>query len=107
MILSFICRYYTNQYNGFVPANISFRRELTLRASPKALWPLLASTDRIDRACGLPPVSYSPSGQSRLVRKAQARVLGPISATWNEPPFEWVEPQYYAVRRDFRDASLG
>ena len=35
-----------------------------------------------------------------LIRQARMR-MGPVALRWDEPPFEWIERQYYSVRRRF------
>jgi len=72
-------------------------------AFPKnVVWPILSQTDRFNRAAGLPPISYQLfpelSGGGRA--RATARFLG-LALRWREHPFEWMEGQYYHVRRVF------
>ncbi|MEW6159520.1 MAG: DUF5939 domain-containing protein [Verrucomicrobiota bacterium] len=81
---------------------------------PRAkIWPILSKTDWINRAIGLPPVQYDiqskREGGSRVT--ARARLFG-MELVWQELPFEWVEPEFYRVRRIFqngflREANLG
>jgi class 3 adenylate cyclase len=64
------------------------------------VWPILARTDWINRAVGLPPVKYDikplPEGGSKIT--ARAKIFG-IKLAWQEFPFEWTEPEFYQVRR--------
>jgi class 3 adenylate cyclase len=85
---------------------LSFRRNLTLQVPVDKLWPFLADTDRINRAVGLPPVTYGDPSGDGLVRRATARLFGLVTLDWDEPPFEWVENRHYAVRRKFRGGPL-
>jgi class 3 adenylate cyclase len=75
--------------------------------SPEEVWPILSNTDWLNRAIGLPPVSYEyakrPEGGSHVT--ASARVLG-REWRWREIPFEWCMPEYYRVRRIFETGML-
>jgi class 3 adenylate cyclase len=75
-----------------------------LAASPEALWPLVANTDRFNRDCGYPPVTVvamlggktsGPAG-----RRLRARRYG-VRIEWNEHPFEWVVNRRFGVERVF------
>jgi class 3 adenylate cyclase len=72
-----------------------------------AVWPILAKTDWINRAVGLPPVKYHveplPEGGSKVI--ARAKILG-LPLVWQEFPFEWTEPEFYQVRRIFHGGPL-
>jgi len=75
---------------------------------PRALvWPILAKTDWLNRAVGLPPVKYDvqplPEGGSKVT--ARAKIMG-IPVAWQEFPFEWTEPEFYQVRRIFQRGPL-
>ena len=71
-------------------------------APPAALWPFYADTDAMNRAMGLPVVSYEarpePTGGSIVTARAR---YGGLRLEWREFPFEWVEPRSYSVRREF------
>lgn len=73
-----------------------------LPQSRAVVWPILAKTDWINRAIGLPPVKYEikplPEGGSRVT--ARTKVFG-LKVAWREFPFEWTEPEFYQVRRIF------
>ena len=72
-----------------------------------AVWPILARTDWLNRAIGLPPVKYTieplPEGGSKIT--ARAKMLG-LPLVWQEFPFEWTEPEFYQVRRIFLAGAL-
>jgi class 3 adenylate cyclase len=67
-----------------------------------AVWPLLARTDWINRAVKLPAVAYEvaplPEGGSKII--GRAKVFG-LPLAWREFPFEWTEPEFHQVRREF------
>ena len=66
------------------------------------VWPILAKTDWINRSLGLPSVQYemSPESNGGILVKARASYFG-LPLRWKEWPFEWVENDYYSVRRSF------
>jgi adenylate cyclase len=63
-------------------------------------WRLLADTDHLNRAIGLPSVEFSALPDP-LIRQARARVFGVIPVRWREFPFDWIRERRYAVRREF------
>ncbi len=73
-----------------------------LDASPRALWPLVANTERFNRAIGLNSARFadapSPAGGSE--RSGRFRKLG-LEFAWREHPFEWVEGRKMGVVREF------
>ena len=72
-----------------------------------AVWPILARTDWINRAVGLPPIKYEikplPEGGSEIT--ARTKVLG-LNLAWRELPFEWTEPDFYQARRIFHSGPV-
>ncbi len=93
------------------PVRLESRHQIPF--SREAIWPFLSNTDLLNRSVGLPPVSYDigakPEGGGEI--RARARFLGQ-ELRWRELPFEWIEPQFYRVRRifetgPFRDGRMG
>ena len=68
-------------------------------------WRLLADTDHLNRAIGLPSVEFSTLPDP-LIRRAQARAFGVIPVRWHEFPFDWVRERHYAVRREFEGGPV-
>ena len=70
--------------------------------SPELLWPLVADTERLNRALRLPPVAFAAvfvGGRSALQGEMR---LGRITlARWIEHPFDWEAPHHYSVRREY------
>ncbi len=68
----------------------------------ETVWPALSKTDWLNRSLGLPPVSYEiePRVEGGSNAMARARILG-MELRWRELPFEWLEPEFYRVRRIF------
>ncbi|HEV2694577.1 MAG TPA: DUF5939 domain-containing protein [Verrucomicrobiae bacterium] len=82
---------------------VKIEETVALSQPRAAVWPVLAKTDWINRAVKLPAIRYEveplPEGGSKVT--AHARMMG-ISLVWREFPFEWIEPEFYQVRRVFQ-----
>ena len=76
-----------------------YRWEWRLEASPEALWPLVADTNRFNRDAGVPAVERSEAGPNARRRLSMSR-LG-VGIEWVEEPFEWVEPRRFSVVRRY------
>lgn len=77
-----------------------------LAAPPEKVWPLLADTDRFNRFIGLPPVRFTSFPLARGARREGAfRILG-MDVTWDEFPFEFVEPRLISVVRRYHGGPL-
>ena len=70
-----------------------------LDASPDALWPLVADTDRFNRDTGVPPVEVLGT-ELNARRRLRLRRLG-VPIEWEEEPFEWVRPHRFGVVRRY------
>lgn len=83
------------------------RRELFLNVPRERLWPVLGDTDRMNRAQGLPPVTYHvlPRGNGVAEIEGEARIAG-LRIRWVEHPFEWVEGRRTWVVRTYRNGPL-
>jgi class 3 adenylate cyclase len=79
---------------------IRFERERSYPMPVAEAWRLLADTDHLNRAIGLPSVEFSALPDP-LVRQARARAFGVIPVRWRELPFDWIRERRYAVRREF------
>ena len=90
-----------------MPGLVNVEETVELPHSRAAVWPILARTDWLNRAVGLPPVKYEvqplPEGGSKVI--ARAKILG-LPLVWQEFPFEWTEPEFYQVRRIFQAGAL-
>jgi adenylate cyclase len=73
----------------------------------EAVWPVLANTDWMNRSLGLPAVQYefTANAEGGSTVRARARVAG-LEVAWQEFPFEWLEPEFYRVRRVFENGPL-
>jgi adenylate cyclase len=75
-----------------------------LDASPDALWPLVADTDRFNRDTGVPPVEVL-GAEANARRRLRFRRLG-VPIEWEEEPFEWVRPHRFGVVRRYPRGPL-
>jgi adenylate cyclase len=83
-----------------MPELVKIEETVELPHPRAAVWPILARTDWINRAVGLPPVKYEikplPKGGSEIT--GRAKIFG-FNLAWREFPFEWTEPEFYHARR--------
>jgi serine/threonine protein kinase len=79
----------------------------TLRSPPEKLWPLVANTDRFNRAIGLAEVDFVDTAQSdgSPLRIGKMRTLG-LNIEWREYPFEWVREREHSVFRSYRAGPI-
>jgi adenylate cyclase len=88
----------------FSPRSMS--REWTLEAPVARVWTVLAQTDKLNRAVGLPPVRPTPMDGKDLGRRVEAWLYGVVPMSWIEYPFEWVRDRRYSVQRDYLRGPL-
>ncbi len=85
-----------------------YRWEWQLRASPEALWPFVADTNRLNRDTGLAPIEHlqddepRPAGGQPHLRFFR---LG-MAVEWEEQPFEWLRPSRFGVVRRYLKGPL-
>jgi adenylate cyclase len=84
---------------------IRYERERSYRMPVAEAWRLLADTDHLNRAVGLPSVEFSALDDP-LIRRAKARAFGVIPVRWHELPFDWIRERRYAVRREFEGGPV-
>jgi eukaryotic-like serine/threonine-protein kinase len=80
---------------------------LDLRASPEALWPYVANTDRFNKAAGLSDVNFTetPEEGGGAATSGSFRTLG-MNIAWEEHPFEWVKDREHSVYREYTAGPL-
>src|SRR6185369_14571758 len=69
---------------------IRYEQERHYPLSVAEAWRLLADTDHLNRAIGLPAVEFSPlaGAADPLVRHARAKAYGVVPVSWREFPFD-------------------
>ena len=94
-------RLYPETPDAFHAAVKNYDFEWILNATPKQLWPLVADTDRFNRAIGLPAVEFTfdhAGGKRRIF--AEAKFNG-LKVRWREHPFQWICEREMSVLREF------
>lgn len=86
-----------------MPREYHYNWELHLNASPEALWPFVADTNRFNRDTGLPPVERL--GINNGVSHMRFR-LPIFHVEWDENPFEWTYPYRFGIVRTYRKGPL-
>ena len=71
------------------------------------VWRIFAKTDWLNRSLDLPEVTYTtdPLAEGGAAVYGSARMAGQ-SFKWREWPFEWVQDDFYRVRREFLSGPL-
>jgi class 3 adenylate cyclase len=89
-----------------------YRWEYELNASPAALWPAVADTNRFNRDAGVPALksvalAEDGGGGAKRPRARRLRLskLG-LNVEWEEEPFEWVRPHRFGVVRRYRGGPV-
>src|SRR5262249_10226249 len=86
---------------------MEFETSVRVEAPREAVWPLLADTERLNREVGLPPIRFEfrprPAGGTEIWASMR---LGGMTLRYREHAFEWAQPEYYRVRRTFKNGPL-
>ncbi len=81
--------------------------EWNLRASPRALWPYVSDTQRLNQALGLAPWQFTEfrNDGGNVGRTGEMRFAG-MPIRWEEKPFEWVAGSELGVERHYKNGPL-
>jgi serine/threonine protein kinase len=77
-----------------------------LQSSPKALWPYVSNTDRLNRAIGLSQVEEHVEQVGDDVHSFGRQRQAGFMLAWREHPYEWVYERRLAVERDYSEGPL-
>ena len=93
--------------HGRERAAVHHRWSWKLASSASELWPLVANTDRLNKAIGLPEVEFTDLADEDggALRKARTRVLG-MELAWREYPFDWVKDREHSVYRQYEKGPV-
>jgi eukaryotic-like serine/threonine-protein kinase len=81
---------------------VDFEFRWELESSPRQLWPLVTNTDRLDRAIGFAPVTYTTRYEpGRGVRTFAEGSKAGMVEVGEEHPYEWIEPRRMGVLREY------
>jgi len=73
-----------------------------LQSSSTQLWPYVSNTERLNRAIGLPAVTYRTENDPKIgLRKFGSFKLSGVNVSWEEHPFEWIEGSRMGILREF------
>jgi len=74
----------------------------TFDLPPDALWLLLADTDRLNEALGLPPylLEETPQPNGTVLRRGKGKAAG-FALEWEEKPYEWITGRHFRQSREF------
>jgi adenylate cyclase len=90
-----------------VPAAVNTEIFFDLPFPRSAIWPVFSQTDWLNRSLGLPAVTYKtePLAEGGSAIFGSAKISG-MELRWREWPFEWNEPEFHVVRREFLSGPL-
>jgi len=77
-----------------------------VRSPPEALWPILADTDRFNRAVGLSRIAVQPLEGAGAARYLVATTLGGFRVEYEERPAEFVENERFKFLRVLRPGPV-
>ena len=81
-------------------------KSVDLKSTPEQVWPLVANTERLNRAIGLGRLKVEPNSDSSAARYLIRTVSGGFPLVYAERPFEWVENEYFKIRRDVQEGLV-
>ncbi|MHA7652521.1 adenylate/guanylate cyclase domain-containing protein [Mycobacterium sp. ML4] len=74
----------------------------TFDLPPEELWPVLADTNRLNEALGLPPYTLeeTPQPDGTVLRRGRGKAAG-FTLEWEEKPYEWISGRHFRQSRVF------
>lgn len=89
------------------PGEVRLTRSYELPCSAEEAWKYFSHTDWLNRAVGLPPVTYQTRrlDSGELVVEGES-VLFRNRMRWREYPFQWLRPVVCGVQREFYNGPL-
>ncbi len=83
-------------------STVDLKRVVECASPPEALWPILADTDRFNRAVGLSRIAVQPLEGAGAARYLGATTLGGFRVEYEERPAEFVENERFKFLRVLR-----
>ncbi|MFL5311005.1 MAG: adenylate/guanylate cyclase domain-containing protein [Myxococcales bacterium] len=83
-------------------STVYLERVVECRSAPEALWPILADTERFNRAVGLSRIDVRPLEGAGAARFLIATTLGGFRVEYEERPAEFVENERFKFLRVLR-----
>jgi len=89
------------------PSAGHYQFEWEFAVTAESLWPHVTQTDRINRAIGLPPATFTRTvrDDQGVVTMAQANFAG-MKIQWREHPFTWIENREMTIFREFESGPF-
>ena len=87
-------------------STVSVERIVRCGSSAEALWPLLADTDRLNRAAGLSRIAVQPLADAGAARFLVSTKLGGFRVDYEERPVEFVEGERFKFVRILRGGPV-
>ncbi len=85
---------------------VPYPLELDLDATPEDLWPLIADTDRVNRAAGLEAIDWKRvAGDEGVETYGHMEAIG-MQIRWREHPHEWIAPERFGVLREYSEGPF-
>jgi adenylate cyclase len=84
------------------PSTVDLTRVVECSSPPEALWPILADTDRFNRAVGLSRIAVQPLDGAGAARFLIATTLAGFRVEYEERPAEFVENERFKFLRVLR-----
>lgn len=74
----------------------------TFDLPPEQLWPVVADTNRLNEALGMPPYTLeeTPQANGTVLRRGRAKTAG-FTLAWEEKPYEWIWGRHFRQSRVF------
>ena len=85
---------------------ITVERKIECESAPPALWCIITDTERLNRAIGLGPIELTDNDDDTAARYLVRTISGGFPLQYEERPFEWVENETFAVRREVRTGAV-
>lgn len=83
-------------------STVYLERVVECSSAPEALWPILADTERFNRAAGLSRIAVQPLDRAGAARFLIATALGGFRVEYEERPAEFVENERFKFLRVLR-----
>jgi class 3 adenylate cyclase len=87
--------------------DLRFEWRWTFGAPPEVVWPVIADTERFNRAAGIPPVTFEMmSSPERGIYRVGRVKQGSRWLVWDEHPFDFEEPRRFSVLRRYHSGPV-
>jgi class 3 adenylate cyclase len=85
---------------------VAVEREVECQSDICALWPVIADTNRMNRAVGMDKLELTPLSDGSAARYLVHTKIGGMPVVYEERPYEWVYPERFKVKRPFRSGPF-